>query len=112
MLEDIGHNVITAKNGEECINILKNTHPDIILMDMQMPVLNGYETTNIIRQSRQWKRIPVVALTAYAMTGDIEKCMQVGCDYYLSKPFTREQLYHVLSQCSGMDNVTEGIKLV
>jgi len=112
MLEDIGHNVITAKNGEECINILKNTHPDIILMDMQMPVLNGYETTNIIRQSRQWKRIPVVALTAYAMTGDIEKCMQVGCDYYLSKPFTREQLYHVLSQCSGIDNVTEGIKLV
>jgi len=99
MLEEMGYRVITAHNGEECINILQNIYPDAILMDMRMPVLDGYAATRIIKNSSLWKDIPVIALTAYAMSSDIEKCMQIGCDHYLSKPFTKEQLYGVLDNC-------------
>lgn len=106
MLEDIGYNVIGAKNGEECIDLLRKNYPDIpdiILMDMQMPVMDGYEATRIIRQSPDYSNVPIVALTAYAMTNDIDKCIQAGCDYYLSKPFTREQLFHVINRCFGLE---------
>lgn len=99
MLEDLGCKVFPVENGEKCINMLRKVTPDAILMDMQMPIMNGFEATRIIRQSEEWRYIPVVALTAYAMHGDVERCMEVGCNYYLSKPFTRNQLFDTLSQC-------------
>lgn len=96
MLQDIGYDVLTAANGQACIELLDTIRPDVILMDMQMPVMDGYAATAIIRQSSEWNDIPVIALTAYAMKSDIDKCLQAGCNYYLSKPFTQEQLHQVL----------------
>lgn len=96
MLEDRGCSVFTARNGVECLETLKSNKPDLILMDMQMPVMDGYAATGIIRSSEIWDDIPIVALTAYAMSGDIEKCLKYGCDNYLSKPFTQEQLLQML----------------
>lgn len=109
MLEDLGCKVIAVENGERCVALLDKVAPDLILMDMQMPVLNGYEATRIIRQTPQWSHIPIIALTAYAMNGDVEKCMEVGCNYYLSKPFNRGQLYTLVDQCLGSraDNYIE-----
>ncbi|NLB88499.1 MAG: response regulator, partial [Syntrophomonadaceae bacterium] len=107
MLKDMGYEVIQAANGKECLEILHEIHPDLIIMDMQMPVLDGYETTRQIRQKILWQNIPIIALTAHAMTSDIDKCMEAGCDYYLSKPFTQAQLYDVLVTClSSKQNST------
>lgn len=96
MLKNLGYEVITAENGQKCLEILHKHKPDVILMDMQMPVMNGYKAVSIIRETEGMKDIPVIALTAYAMEGDGEKCIAAGCDYYLSKPFTQEQLKNML----------------
>lgn len=99
MLKDMGYEVIQAANGKECLEILPVTNPDLIIMDMQMPVLDGYETTRRIRRQLPWQNIPIIALTAHAMTSDIDKCIEAGCNYYLSKPFTQAQLHDVLTAC-------------
>lgn len=98
MLEAMGCEVISAANGREGLELLEKYEADIIFMDMQMPIMNGYEATHILRQSARWEYIPVVALTAYAMTGDIDKCIKAGCNAYLSKPFTFEQLHQVICE--------------
>ncbi|NLJ73205.1 MAG: response regulator [Syntrophomonadaceae bacterium] len=99
MLEQMGYKIIEAANGEECLKILNYCEPDIILMDMQMPILDGYKTTRIIRQNNKYKNIPIIALTAYAMTSDFNKCIEAGCSHYLSKPFTKIQLAELLNTC-------------
>jgi len=101
MLEDMGYSVETAANGKECLDLLDHIYPDAILMDMQMPIMDGYAATRTIRKSNIWQDVPVIALTAYALNSDIDRCMEAGCDYYLSKPFTREDLHKVLSECSS-----------
>lgn len=112
MLQGIGYNVITARNGEECLQLLKTVRPDVILMDMQMPIMDGYTATTIIRTSSQWEDIPVIALTAHAMKTDIDKCIKAGCNYYLSKPFTQEQLAEIVSlslrAASALENKNSG----
>ncbi|SHG39432.1 His Kinase A (phospho-acceptor) domain-containing protein [Thermosyntropha lipolytica DSM 11003] len=99
MLKNLGYEVIDVENGQRCLEVLKEKRPDVILLDMQMPVLDGYQTVKIIRETEGIKDIPVIALTAYAMEGDGEKCLKAGCDYYLSKPFTQEQLKRALDIC-------------
>lgn len=99
MLEKIGCEVVAVSNGEECIHILNEFRPDVILMDMQMPVMDGYSATRIIKRKASFAAIPVIALTAYAMTDDIHKCHEAGCNHYLSKPFTSDQLANTLAQC-------------
>lgn len=102
MLEKLGCEVVAVSNGEQCVNMLDEYKPDIILMDMQMPVMDGYSATRIIKGRSSLAAIPVIALTAYAMTEDVDKCQEAGCDYYLSKPFTNEQLASALKQCSNV----------
>ena len=92
-----GYKYIAAYNGEEALNILKTNKIDIILMDIQMPVLNGFETTEIIRNGDESiKHIPIIAMTAYAMREDKDKCIQMGMNDYISKPFDTEDLYRIL----------------
>ncbi len=81
------------------MELMKSMDFDVILMDVQMPELDGLETTRIIRSSKKYeevKRIPIIALTAYAMAGDREKCMEAGMDYYLSKPVDVKALVKIL----------------
>jgi len=88
MLEKIGFQADVADNGQVCLDMLSNTHFDLVLMDCQMPVLDGYETTQRIRSlNNSLQKIPIIALTANAMTGDADKCFDAGMDDYLSKPF-------------------------
>lgn len=96
MLEEMGCQVIAVPNGQECLRVLEERSPDIILMDMQMPVLDGYAATAIIRKNPFWKNIPVIALTAYSLSSDIEKCLEAGCNHYLSKPFSKDELYNTI----------------
>lgn len=92
MLVNYGFEITLANNGLECLRLLQEMHFDIILMDMQMPVMDGYEATRMIRQYEDLQNIPIIAMTAHAMTGDREKCLASGCTSYIAKPFKAEEL--------------------
>ncbi len=92
MLINYGFDVSTCINGLECLQVLQSKRFDVILMDIQMPVMDGYETTSLIRQMPETRDMPVIAITAHAMAGDREKCLACGCNAYLAKPFKAEQL--------------------
>jgi CheY-like chemotaxis protein/signal transduction histidine kinase/HAMP domain-containing protein len=97
VLERRGLNVFTSSTGSETINILKeNPNIAIVLMDIMMPEMDGYETMQVIRKNPQWRRLPIVALTAKAMKGDREKCLEAGASDYMAKPVNTEQLFAAL----------------
>jgi PAS domain S-box-containing protein len=100
-LTNAGYRVDIARNGQEAIDMYHRQEYDIVLMDVQMPVLDGYEATQHIREMESTvlngiRRIPIVALTANAMKGDREKCLDAGMDEYLSKPFTPDDLLGII----------------
>jgi signal transduction histidine kinase/CheY-like chemotaxis protein/CHASE3 domain sensor protein len=96
-LETLNLNVLTATNGKEALQKLsENPSIDIVLLDMMMPEMDGYETARHIRENAKWKKLPVIAVTAKAMTGDREKCINAGASDYISKPVDIDQLLSLL----------------
>ncbi|MFZ1923657.1 MAG: response regulator, partial [Xanthobacteraceae bacterium] len=96
-LERRGMNVLTATTGAEAIQIIEETPSlAIVLMDIMMPEMDGYQTIEKIRNDRAYRRLPIIALTAKAMKGDREKCLQAGASDYLAKPVNTEQLLSAL----------------
>jgi len=97
VLERRGMHVLTATTGNEAI-VLADATPDlaIVLMDIMMPEMDGYQTIHAIRQKPDFRRLPIIALTAKAMKGDREKCMEAGASDYLAKPVNTEQLLSAL----------------
>jgi CheY-like chemotaxis protein len=97
ILETQEMEVLSATNGRQAIEIIQNT-PDlsVVLMDIMMPEMDGYETMEVIRQNPAFRRLPIVALTAKAMKGDREKCLEAGASDYLAKPVNTEQLLSAL----------------
>jgi CheY-like chemotaxis protein len=97
VLERRGMKVLTAGTGREAIETIEST-PDvaIVLMDIMMPEMDGYETMQVIRQNPSFRRLPIIALTAKAMKGDREKCLEAGASEYLAKPVNTEQLLSAL----------------
>jgi CheY-like chemotaxis protein len=97
ILERHGMVVLTAETGKEAIDILDST-PDIsiVLLDIMMPDMDGYETAQVIRQNAAFQRLPIIALTAKAMKGDREKTLEAGASDYLAKPVNTEQLLSTL----------------
>lgn len=94
-LEKIGHTVLSASNGEEVLEVLKDNAVDIILMDVQMPRMDGVQASRAIRTGEvpgADTEVPIVALTAYAMHGDRERFLEAGMNDYLSKPYEMEHL--------------------
>jgi CheY-like chemotaxis protein len=85
--------IMVVDDGEQAVNAYRNNDFDLILMDVQMPVMNGYEATRIIRKDEEGKdkHIPIIALTAYAMKSDKDQCIAAGMDSYISKPFKKQQ---------------------
>ena len=98
LLKRWGHAVTVVENGSDAINAWANNDFDVILMDVQMPVMDGLEATQSIRSREvgSKRHIPIIALTAHAMTGDREKCMAAGMDGYVTKPFKKQALYEAL----------------
>ncbi len=81
-----GYEVAIAVDGQQGVDMAKSEQPDIILMDMSLPVIDGWEATRRVRANEATRRIPVIALTAHAMAGDREKAIEAGCDDYDTKP--------------------------
>ena len=97
MLERYQIQVLYAENGREGITLLETTPEiDVVLMDVMMPEMDGYETTRVIRQNDQFKSLPIIALTAKAMQGDRDKCIEAGASDYITKPVDTEQLLSLL----------------
>jgi CheY-like chemotaxis protein len=97
LLERHGMEVLSATNGREAIGLLNQT-PDVafVLMDIMMPEMDGYETVRVIRKNSRHKLLPIVALTAKAMKGDREKCLEAGASDYIAKPVNTEQLLSLM----------------
>ncbi|MBD3290141.1 response regulator [candidate division KSB1 bacterium] len=100
LLEKWGHRIIVANNGLEALAALKDENFDVILMDVQMPKMDGMETTEHIRQGDIQKDIPIIAMTAHAMKGHREKFISYGMNDYVSKPINADRLYKVLEKYS------------
>lgn len=106
MLARLGLQFILANNGQEAIELIKSNHFDLILMDCQMPIMDGYEATAAIRQLPEdyGKNLPIIALTANAMSDDRQKCLDAGMNDFLSKPYTMAQLESIFSRWLSTNN--------
>jgi CheY-like chemotaxis protein len=100
LLEKHGHRVVVAGNGQEALYTLEREPFDLVLMDVQMPEMDGLEATRAIRAREQGtdRHLPIVALTAHAMMGDRERCLAAGMDGYVTKPVQSQQLLQALAE--------------
>jgi CheY-like chemotaxis protein len=101
LLEMRGHAVIEACNGQEALDVLEQTRPDLLLLDVGMPVLDGFAVVQSIRENPRLATLPVLAVTAYAMQGDREKVLNSGFDGYLTKPINARALEGELHRLAG-----------
>jgi len=92
VLSSAGYDLIEAVNGEDGVKLAHSERPDLILMDIQLPIIDGYEATRQIKGSAVLKSIPIIAVTSYALSGDQAKARAAGCDGYVSKPFSPREL--------------------
>ena len=99
-LEMLGMQILTSVNGYEAIMTMKQDSTiDVVLMDMMMPEMDGYETIGKIRQDDKISKVPIIAVTARAMKGDREKCLDAGADEYVSKPVSMQELLAKMANC-------------
>lgn len=92
LLTNSGYDVIEAVNGLEGVNSVETHRPDLILMDIQLPGIDGYEATRRIKSNTHLKKIPIIVVTSYALSGDDLKAFEAGCDAYVTKPFSPRKL--------------------
>ena len=101
LLTGSGYEVVEAADGGEGVAMAKSERPDLILMDIQLPVLDGYETTRQIRGNSELKTTPIIAVSSYAMKGDEEKARASGCNHYVTKPYSPMQLLRLIRGSLG-----------
>jgi two-component system cell cycle response regulator DivK len=92
MLGNAGYELVEAESGEEALTAVETRRPDLILMDIQLPVMDGYEATRRIKSNPGMKEIPIIAVTSYALSGDEGKARAAGCNAYVTKPFSPRAL--------------------
>ena len=97
ILSDFGITLSEATNGAQAVDFLENKSTDLILMDLKMPVLDGFEATNIIRKKLKLAT-PIIALTANSLEEEKQKCLEIGMNYYLTKPFDRDAFIEIVSK--------------
>jgi CheY-like chemotaxis protein len=97
LLARAGYTYEVAENGADALRRLDQSQFKLVLMDMMMPVMNGYDATKAIRANPKLKNLPVIALTANAMKGEDEKCRAAGCSDYLAKPYSKDQILNAIS---------------
>ena len=98
LLQVSGYSTIEATNGKQGVELAKANKPDLILMDIQMPVMDGLEATRILKADTTTSNIPVLALTSYAMKGDKERMLKAGCDGYLAKPLDIQEFLKTVAE--------------
>lgn len=98
VLSTRGYRCISAANGLEALHILENERVQLILTDLSMPVMDGYRTTQLIRERPGMERVPIVAVTAYAQSDENEAALRIGCNEYLTKPFKPRQLLELVDR--------------
>jgi CheY-like chemotaxis protein len=98
-LELAGYRVFTAQDGVDGIVQARHVKPDLILMDVQMPQMDGFETTRKLRSDPNFRYTPIIALTALAMPHDRERCLEAGMDEYISKPVNLKALVKIIQSC-------------
>lgn len=98
VLSTRGYRCLSASNGQEALNMLDYERVDLILTDLSMPVLDGYRTTQLIRERPALAHVPIVAVTAYALSDENEAAIHIGCTEYLTKPFKPRQLLEVVDR--------------
>jgi CheY-like chemotaxis protein len=103
LLEKQGHQVTVVPNGKEAVEAVRRGGYDLVLMDVQMPEMDGFEATAAIRQQEAATggRMPIVAMTAHAMKGDRERCLEAGMDGYVSKPIQPRELIEAIAKAMG-----------
>lgn len=103
-----GYNVISAGDGANAVLLARKARPDLILMDMGLPILNGWQATHRLKTEPQTRNIPVIALTAFAMPEERIRCFAVGCDAFESKPVNFDRLLVIMQQLLSNDKPTAG----
>jgi two-component system cell cycle response regulator DivK len=101
LLTTVGYELIEATDGEAGVAAAAREQPDLVLMDIQLPVMDGYEATRRIKADPATAHIPVIAVTSYALSGDEEKTRAAGCDGYIAKPFSPRQLLATVREFVG-----------
>jgi two-component system, cell cycle response regulator DivK len=97
-----GYEVVFAVDGQQGVDMAKSEKPDIILMDMSLPVLDGWEATRRVKSDDATRGVPVIGLTAHAMSGDREKAIEAGCDDYDTKPVELDRLIEKIERLLGL----------
>jgi len=103
-LELLGYGVLEATNGQEAVEIADREHPDLILMDLDLPILDGIAATQMIRQSAEIGNVPIVAVTAYPLSYSHVKAFAKGCNEYMSKPIDMSELERLVNRFLGSAN--------
>ncbi|MGC2074758.1 MAG: response regulator [Xanthobacteraceae bacterium] len=98
MLRGTDYEIIEAENGEDALAAIGKQRPDLILMDVQLPIMDGYTATRCIKADPSLRSIPIIAVTAYALSGEDEKARAAGCDDYLPKPYSPRHLLAKIRQ--------------
>lgn len=101
LLQKSGYEVVIAEDGEEAVEAVPQHRPDVILMDVQLPKIDGYEATRRIKSDERFSAIPVLALTAHSMKGDRTKALEAGCDDYITKPVDIDVLLRRIEEVLG-----------
>ncbi len=101
LLSKNNYELVEAQNGEAALDALARQHPDLILMDVQLPKLSGLEVTRMIKADPTLAHIPVIAITSFALSGDDRLALEAGCDGYIAKPFRPRDLLEIIRRFIG-----------
>ena len=104
LLDAHGYNILQTKDGMEALDIAREHHPDLILMDIQLPEVSGLVVTKWLKEDDELQSIPVIAVTAFAMKGDEERILQGGCEGYISKPISVPHFLETIARYIGPAN--------
>lgn len=107
LINFLGHESIAARNGEDGIKLAKESFPDLVLMDIQMPLMDGVSALKILRSEEITRNIPVIALTSYALNKDKEKFLEIGFSDYIPKPIEKDDFLEIIKKIlkkEGMEN--------